>query len=330
MSMVTIMKHGDNFQYAYFSAVTQRKVEWLWYPYIPYGKLTILQGDPGEGKSTFMLNVAALLTKGKRMPDGFHVAESHQVIYQTAEDNLADTVKPRLIAAGADCSCVAYIVDEESPLTLEDDRIEKVIEQTKARLFILDPLQAYLSQDSDMFSAGRMRQQLRRLADIAAKYRCAIVIIGHMNKASGEKNLYRGFGSIDIAAIARSVLMISRDKNNPSIRYMFPVKSSLAPEGSAIAFTFDQKKGLHWIGQCKVDKAQMEDCDIDNSKKSLARRIVLEMLHEQDTYSRDILNKLKLMGISERTINTAKKELGVTSYRKDGVWFWHLEKQPNA
>ena len=324
------MKHGDNFQYEYFSAVTQRKVEWLWYPYIPYGKLTILQGDPGEGKSTFMLNIAALLTKGKEMPDGFHVTEPQRVVYQTAEDNLADTVKPRLVTAGADCSRIAYIVDEDSPLTLEDDRIEKVIQQTNARLFILDPLQAYLSQDSDMFSAGRMRQQLKRLADIAAKYKCAIVVIGHMNKASGEKNLYRGLGSIDIAAIARSVLMISRDRNDSSIRYMFPVKSSLAPEGSTIAFSFNQKTGLRWIGKCQVGREQIEDCDIDDSKRALARRIVLEMLCEQDTRSRDILNKLKLMGISERTINTAKKELGVTSYRKDGAWFWHLEEQSNV
>lgn len=330
MSMVTIMKHRNNFQYEYFSAVTQRKVEWLWYPYIPYGKLTILQGDPGEGKSTFMLNIAALLTKGKEMPDGFHVAGPQRVIYQTAEDNLADTVKPRLVTAGADCSRIAYIVDENYPLTLEDDRIEKVIQQTKARLFILDPLQAYLSQDSDMFSAGRIRQQLKRLADIAAKYKCAIVIIGHMNKASGEKNLSRGLGSMDIAAIARSILMISRDKNDSSIRYMFPVKSSLAPEGSTIAFSFDQKAGLRWIGQCQIDKEEIEDFDIDDSKSALARRIVLEMLYEQDTRSRDILNKLKLMGISERTINTAKKELGVTSYRKGGVWFWHLDDQSDA
>lgn len=318
------MKYGDNFQYEYFSAVTQRKVEWLWYPYIPYGKLTILQGDPGEGKSTFMLNIAALLTKGRDMPDGFHVGEPQWVVYQTAEDNLADTVKPRLISAGADCRRIAYIVDEDSPLTLEDERIEKVIQQTNARLFILDPLQAYLSQDSDMFSAGRMRQQLRRLADIAAKHNCAILIIGHMNKASGEKNLYRGLGSIDIAAIARSVLMISRDKNDPSIRYMFPVKSSLAPEGSSIAFSFEEKTGLRWIGQCEVDKMQLEGCNIDDSKKSLAQRIIDEMLSAKDVPSRDILNKLKLMGISERTINTAKKELGVTSYRKDGFWFWRL------
>lgn len=320
------MANRNTLQYEFFSTVIQRKIEWLWFPYIPYGKLTVLQGDPGEGKSTFMLNIAALLTKGKEMPDGYRVSQPQKVVYQTAEDNLADTVKPRLIAAGADCSQVAYIVDEDDPLTLEDTRIEKIIKQTGARLFILDPLQAYLSQDSDMFVAGRIRQQLRRLADIAAKYKCAIVIIGHMNKASGEKNLYRGLGSIDIAAIARSVLMISRDKEDPTIRYMFPVKSSLAPEGASIAFSFDSKAGFRWIGQCQVNKTQFDDCDIDESKKALARRIVLEVLSEQDAHSTDVINKLKVMGISERTINTAKKELGVISYRKDGAWFWHLEE----
>lgn len=319
------MKHSDNFQYEYFSSVTQRKVEWLWYPYIPYGKLTILQGDPGEGKSTFMINIAALLTRGKKMPDGYRIPEPQSVVYQTAEDNLSDTVKPRMVAAGADCNRIAYIVDEDMPLTLEDARIEKVIQETHARLFILDPLQAYLSQDSDMFSAGRMRQQLKRLADIASKHKCAIVVIGHMNKASGEKNLYRDLGSIDIAAIARSVLMISRDRDNPSIRYMFPVKSSLAPEGTTIAFSFDPKSGLRWIGQCQVDKSRIKDYDIDDSKKALARRIVLEMLGEHDAHTTDIINKLKLMGISERTIHSAKKELGVQSYRSDGVWYWHLD-----
>ena len=319
------MKHSENFQYEYFSSVTQRKVEWLWYPYLPYGKLTILQGDPGEGKSTFMINIAALLTRGKKMPDGFRIPEPQSVVYQTAEDNLSDTVKPRMVAAGADCSRIAYIVDEDIPLTLEDARSEKVIQETQARLFILDPLQAYLSQDSDMFSAGRMRQQLKRLADIASKHKCAMVVIGHMNKASGEKNLYRGLGSIDIAAIARSVLMISRDRDDPSIRYMFPVKSSLAPEGTTIAFSFDPKSGLRWIGQCQVDTSQIKDYEIDESKKALARRIVMEMLCEHDAHSTDILNKLKLMGISERTIHSAKKELGVQSYRSDGVWYWHLD-----
>lgn len=318
------MNNGNSFHYEYYSSVRQRKIEWLWYPYIPYGKLTVLQGDPGEGKSTFMLNVAALVTRGRPMPDGFRIPEPQNVIYQTAEDNLADTVKPRLIAAGADCDRIAYIVDDDSTLTLEDSRIEQVLRQTNARLFILDPLQGYLSQDSDMLVAGRMRQQLKKLADIAARYKCAMVIIGHMNKASGEKNLYRGLGTIDIAAIARSVLMIIRSKDDPSVRVMFPVKSSLAPDGRSVAFTFD-KSGLRWLGHCDVDRSEIDSCETGERKIDLAKRIVSEMLGENDEPSADIIRKLKMMGVSERTANTAKKELGIVSYKKNGAWYWHMD-----
>lgn len=317
------MNNPVDLQYEYFSSVTQRKVEWLWYPYIPYGKLTILQGDPGEGKSTFILNVAALLTKGKSMPGSQHILKPQKVVYQTAEDNLADTVKPRLVAAGADCNQIAYIVDDGS-LTLEDSRIEEIIKQTGARLFILDPLQAYLPQGSDMFSAGRIRQQLKHLSDLAARHRCAVVIIGHMNKASSEKNLYRGLGSIDIAAAARSVLMIARDKDDPKMRYMFPVKSSLAPEGPTIAFTLGTKSGLTWIGTCDIDRKQIEEHSVSENKMGLAIRIINEILEEEDVPGADILKRLKLMGISERTVNSAKKEIGVESYKRDNVWFWHL------
>ena len=312
-------------QYEYFSSVTQHKVEWLWYPYIPYGKLTILQGDPGEGKSTFMLNVAALLTRGKNMPDGYQVKEPQKVVYQTAEDNLADTVKPRLIAAGADCNRIAYIVDEEEPLTLMDSRIESVIQQTKARLFILDPLQAYLTQDSDMFSAGKMRGQLKRIADIAAKYKCAVVIIGHMNKTSGEKNLYRGLGSIDIAAIARSVLMISRDKADPTVRYMFPVKSSLAPEGEPIGFELDKEKGFHWMGKCQINIEELLAVEKSTAKKDVAVEYLQTLLAVEDLPSTYIYEKMKEYGIAKRTVQEAKKIAEISAYKKGKIWYWHME-----
>ena len=319
------MKHNSILQFEYYSSVKQRKIDWLWYPYIPFGKLTILQGDPGEGKSTFILAIAALLTRGKAMPDGYPIDNCQNVIYQTAEDNIADTVKPRLVAARADCSRVAYIVDEDVTLNFDDPRIEECIMQTNAKLLILDPLQAYLVQDTDMNNAGRMRQQLKKIADLAAKYNCAVVIVGHINKTSSEKNLYRGLGSIDITAIARSVLMISRDKTDSSIRYMFPVKSSLAPEGSSIAFRLDKKYGVKWLDNYTPTNNEQEKYTIDKSKQSLAERVISEMLEEYDIRSKDILNKLKVMGISERTANGAKSRLGITSYRKDGVWYWHLD-----
>jgi len=311
--------------YEFFSDVQAQSVEWLWYPYIPCGKLTLLQGDPGEGKSTFMLNVAALLTQGRDMPDGYKIAHPHTVVYQCAEDNVADTIKPRLIAAGADCERVAYIIDDYGELTLDDNRIEETIRQTSARLLILDPLQSFLVQDGDMQSAGRMRMVLGKLAGIAAKYNCAVVLIGHMNKSAGGKNLYRSLGSIDIAAIARSVLMVARDDTSPEIRYMFPVKSSLAPEGPAISFTFNKKTGFRWIGPC--DYVDTEDstefCEVE-SKKTVACKLLASMLTRRDLPSADIIEELQGRGMSKRTIYTAKKELCISSYKVRDTWYWHI------
>lgn len=265
----------DNRLFEFYSSFRCKDVEWLWYPYIPYGKITVLQGDPGEGKSTFILNVAALLTKGKPMPEEDNLREPQTGIYQCAEDGVADTIKPRLVAAGADGDKAAYIIDEEENLTLDDVRIKQTVKETHARFLIIDPIQAFVAQDGDMQNAVKSRNVLRKLSAVAAKYNCAIVLIGHMNKGSGGKSLYRGLGSIDIAAIARSVLMITRDQMNPSIRYMIPIKSSLAAEGSAIAFQLDGEQGFAWIGKCDVDITAVDD-EPSLSKKELARQYLLK------------------------------------------------------
>jgi hypothetical protein len=117
------------------SEVTAQAVKWLWKPYIPYGKLTLVQGDPGDGKTTFVLPVAALLTGGKPMPEQESGVDPppYTVIYQTAEDGLADTIKPRLTEVGADCSRVVVIDESETPLSFSDSRIEQAITQTGAR-----------------------------------------------------------------------------------------------------------------------------------------------------------------------------------------------------
>ena len=129
------------------SEVEVTPVNWLWYPYIPYGKITLIQRDPGNGKTTFVLAVAALLTNGKSMPETTDKMKPQTVIYQTAEDGLADTIKPRLIEVGANCKRIVVINESEQPLSLSDNRIEQAINKTKAKLLILDPLQAYLGTD---------------------------------------------------------------------------------------------------------------------------------------------------------------------------------------
>ena len=240
--------------YKIYSTVEKQEVEWLWYPYIPYGKLTLLQGDPGDGKSTFMINIASALTRGGLLPDGKKLEQIGNVIYQGAEDNVGDTIKPRLEEAGADCDRVAFIDDADMGLTFIDDRLEKTIRSFQAKLLVLDPLQAFMPSNADMQNASHVRSIMRKLGKVAEKHKCAVVMIGHMTKSSGGKRLYRGLGSIDIAAICRSVLMISRDEKDPEIRYMYQVKSNLAPESNAVGFVMNPDKGFQWIGKCNIDK----------------------------------------------------------------------------
>lgn len=315
----------DSNELAYYSTVTQRSVEWLWYPYIPYGKITLLQGDPGDGKSTFMLHLVARITTKGKLPDGKTFPECQNVIYQCSEDSPADTIKPRLIAAGADCDRVAFISEENDELTIDDRRVEEAIVCTNARLCIFDPIQAYIPPDSDMQNAAKMRAVMKRLAGVAERTRCAIVLIGHMTKAASGKNLYRGLGSIDIAAIARSVLMIERDPEDSSIRYMFPVKSSLAYEGCAIRFMFDRLIGFQFLGTSNYKSAPMSDMD-DGSKAQRAERMIRAMLLDGEQVGSSVIEHIQGTGISEHTIRLTARKIGVKSFRKGTKWYWKPEQ----
>lgn len=189
------------------SDVQSQEIEWLWYPFIPYGKLTIVQGDPGDGKTTLVLNIAAKLSKGEGLEEDMKVPEPMNIIYQTAEDGLADTVKPRLETAGADCERILVIDESDKSLSMSDERLEDALKQTGARLLILDPIQAYLGGGMDMNRANEDRDMTKKLGALAEKYKCAIVLIGHMNKAAGNKAAYRGMGSIDFFAVASSMVL---------------------------------------------------------------------------------------------------------------------------
>ena len=189
-----------------YSDVQATSVRWLWYPFIAVGKITLLQGDPGDGKSTMMMNLIAELSKGGKLPDGKAVGLSQRVIYQCSEDGVSDTIKPRLEKCGADCGNVAFINEETySGLTLDDERIRQAIIEFRPRLVVIDPIQAYLGGGMDMNRANEARDMTKKLATLAEKYQCAIVLVGHMNKAAGNKAAYRGMGSIDFFAVARSV-----------------------------------------------------------------------------------------------------------------------------
>ena len=228
--------------YEFYSEINKKAVEWLWYPYIAYGKITLLQGDPGEGKSSIAVHLSAIITTAGVLPDGTRISKPEHVIYQCSEDGLADTVKPRLEMAKANCDRLIHIIEEQGCLTLEDQRLEETISRTNAKLCIIDPLQAYLGNDMDMMNAVKVRNLLRKLSWIAEKYSCAIVLICHMSKSSVKKSLYRCLGSIDIAAVARSILMVLRDKEDLQLRYLLQIKNNLAEEGRKVLQTIEDYK----------------------------------------------------------------------------------------
>ena len=172
------------------SEIQSQEVAWLWFPFIPYGKLTIVQGDPGDGKTTLVLNIAAKLSKGEGLDSKMKLTEPLNVIYQSAEDGLADTVKPRLETAGANCENISVIDESIKSLSMIDERLEEAVIRTKAKLLILDPIQAYLGGGMDMNRANEARDMTKKLATLAEKYQCAIVLVGHMNKAIGNNPYY--------------------------------------------------------------------------------------------------------------------------------------------
>ena len=294
------------------SDVELTPVEWLWKPYLPFGKLSVLQGNPGEGKTYFAMHLAAACTNGKLLPN-MERMEPFNVIYQTAEDGLGDTVKPRLIEAGADLDRVLVIDDSDVQLTLSDERIEKAIVENNARLVIIDPIQAYLGADVDMNRANEVRPIFMRLGQVAQRTGCAILLIGHLNKATGMQSLQRGLGSIDIAAAVRSVMFIGKLKHDPTMCILTHEKSSLAPPGVSLAFSLGDEGGFRWVGEYDITADEMLS-GIEpqrETKTQQAKDLVCTLLAGgKQVLSEDIDKAALERGIPGRTVRDAKRELG--------------------
>ena len=308
------------------SEVELQEVQWLWKPYIPFGKLVIIQGDPGEGKTTFALRLAAACSSGVALP-GMETTEPFNVIYQTAEDGLGDTIKPRLIEAGADENMVLNIIEDTDPLSLSDERIEKAITETGARLMILDPIQGYIGEDVDINRANEIRTVLKKVAAVADRTGCAIVLVGHLNKAKGASSQYRGLGSIDFRAAARSVLLVGRLRKEPNVRIIVHDKSSLAPEGKSMAFNLGNEDGFYWLDGYSEISAEELLCGYSaETKTAVAEELIRDMLDDgKEVMADEIFRMAESKNISRRTVNEAKKKIPNIKTRKVGKgWAWSM------
>lgn len=303
------------------SDVEEVPVSFLWKPYIPFGKLTLLQGDAGNGKTYIAMQLCAACTN--RVPIlNMEAHEPFNVIYQTAEDGLGDTIKPRLEEAGADLTKV-LVIDEkdDDPLTLADERIERAIRQNGARLLIIDPIQAFLGEAVDMNRANEVRPILRKIGDVAQRTGCAVVLIGHLNKASGQQSSYRSLGSVDFTAGVRSVLVVGKTKDDPNLRAMVHDKSSLAPAGPSIAFILGDEEGFRWVGEYEISADELLS-GIEKKRESKtqeAKDLICKLLAGgKEAFSEEIDRAAIEKGISARTVRDAKKELGAALKSKVG------------
>ena len=310
-----------------YKDIEQTSVEWLWFPYIPFGKLTIIQGNPGEGKTYFAMMLTAACTNRKLFPNMEDI-EPFNVIYQTAEDGMGDTIKPRLVEAGADLSRVMVIDDSEEVLTLSDDRIEKAVRQNHVRLVIIDPVQAFIGADVDMNRANEVRPVFRKLGMIAEKTSCAIVLIGHLNKSSGTQSTYRGLGSIDIIAAVRSLIFIGKVKKDPTTRVLIHEKSSLAPPGETMAFKLGDEEGFRWVGAYEISADELLDGKegkATETKLERGAKLIQELLVDKNEISiRELDDKAKEQGISGRTMRDVRSRM------KNELEYWINEKQENC
>lgn len=311
--------------------VVTEEVAWLWPGYIPAGKLTIVRGNPGEGKTMLMMHVISRLTQGRPLPsepdDAFR--DPVNCIYQTAEDGLGDTIKPRLEANGADCSRVFVIDETKDPLSFSDERIEAAIRETKAKLFILDPLQAYLGAGVDMYRANEVRPQFHTLKVIAERTGCAIVLIEHLNKMKGMKAISRGLGSMDITGAARSVLLLAKPNPKEENVFLAPVKSNLTALNTTLVFTvedncmfFEGTADLTADELLESTKAEYTQSKLDFVKEMLTGLFASGV----DIPADKIYTFMKFQDVSKRTVDSAKKELGIKSLKTKDCWLWQWPK----
>lgn len=207
-------------------------------------------------------------------------------------------------------------------INLRDSSIEDLIYQSQCKLLILDPIQSFFKDGDSMYGMKNVREIMNNLIKIAKKTNCAFLLIGHLNKASNTKDLYRGLGSIDFTAVARSILYLKRSEVDSKLRIMYQIKNSIAEEGSPVAFKL-QTTGLKWLG--KFEEEPLMDDMLPKDKISEAKELIMNCLQNEDMILVSTIKELANdKNISLRTLNKAKKELEIASVRSNDKWYWKL------
>jgi putative DNA primase/helicase len=327
------------------SDVQPEAVEWLWPGRYARGKITLIDGDPGQGKSVLTTDTAARVTTGKDWPDGQPCRIRGSVLLLGAEDGLADTVRPRLDAAGADTDQVYALPlvgnspNEHQPSIPDDiDAIEAALVATGAVLLVVDPLMAYLDGKVNSYRDQDVRRALAPLAAMAERLKVADVVIRHLNKSSGGPAIYRGGGSIGLAGAARIVLAVGADPEDESRRILAPVKANLSAPSPSLAYRLVEASGtvrVDWLGTSDVTAERMLAAPVDDDERSAlgdACDFLRDQLADGPVAVVDVEQRRKQAGISSITYRRARTTLGVLSSPSDfgGKRMLHLPAEPQS
>lgn len=330
-----------------------RQVRWVWEGRIPLGKITIIDGDPNMGKSVIAnADLAARVTTGAEMPDGgAGMGEPRSVVLVVAEDDIGDTVRPRLEAAGADLDYMFTMPVQRNddgqviPLTIPDDleKLREVIEEVGAALVVIDPITAFLSESINSHNDASVRRALSPLKELAEETGTAVLLVRHLNKSGDAKAIYRGGGSIAFSGAARSALVVERVPSDPEWSALAQVKGNLSRKSLTIKYRVisagpDDKIALiEWGETCELsadDLLRKPDARKNAPARNEATAFLMDVLSESPMAAGQVQKHAVEAGLSWTTVKRASTELGVvkkpkrktTGKKEISGWMWSLPK----
>jgi len=334
------------------SEVEPRRVSWIWPGRIPRGKLTVVGGDSGQGKTTVVVDLIARLSRGGRLPFSptKRKRKPMKCLIMTAEDDLADTLVPRLMAARADLDNVEFITGRRSPdgevlLSLPNDieRLKIKVLDSDAKLLMIDPFNAFLDGKTDSYRDADIRRVLAPLSRLAEETGAAVLLIFHLKKSQGGKALHQIVGSVGIGAAARSVLLVATNPEDENERLFTVTKMSNAPIRQSLVFRIE---GTELYGAAKAKWLKSSTLTADQLMKSyqsaedsslgMAEGFLRNLLIREGGQmpAKEIMAEAKSTGIAQATLKRAKGSLDITSRKagaeQGGIWTWFLPEQPVA
>lgn len=305
-------------------------VSWLWQPFVPYGKVSLIEGSGGDGKTTMILTIAAMISQGIMPPtlkDGellpSQSCEPQTVFYLSNEDEVPDSSLKRFQRAGGNPKRFAYSGELQYHVTLKEKELLSIIEQTATRLFIIDPYQAFLPDEANINNIMKTRPVFTMLSNVAKKTGCAIVLIGHLNKSEGKRDINRGFGSADIAASVRSILMVYADKRKR--HFVKAIKSNFdEADFTTVQLVFDEEKRLSFEIANEEDDLFSHNKAEQPNKAEQAVEFLQEILTHNPMPITEIVKTMEERGISYRTAQRARRLIGAEIVSIDGIRYWKL------